>query len=265
MGELNPKSVPQAGNVERVSTKLVFPAFDTLPEFTPSSDVLQQNSIVGFDGRDIRSRPFAMLRSQVQRRLNAQSRLIGVTSAMPSSGKSFVSVNLASALARISEAPVYLIDLDLRRASVAPSLGIELDLGLSDVLADPQADLSGVGFRIAGTKMAVYPTRLIDEGSSELLSGERVGQLIAGLRALDPETIVICDLPPVFAGDDAIITIEQLDGYILVVDSGQTTTRQVTRTIQILEPKPCFGTILNRYRGGLIDSYGYSQYYGAAY
>ena len=265
MGELDPKTVPLARNAEPVATDLVFPAFDALPEFAPSSDVLQENAIVGFNGRDIRSRPFAMLRSQVQRRLNQDARLIGVTSAMPSAGKSFVSVNLASALARISEAPVYLIDLDLRRGSVATSLGIDCSVGISDVLADAQADLSSVGTRIAGTNLAVYPTRPLEDGSSELLAGERLGQLIAGLRALQPETIVICDLPPVFAGDDAIMTIEELDGYILVIDSGQTTTRQVTRTIQILEPKPCFGTILNRYRGGLVDSYGYSEYYGAAY
>jgi hypothetical protein len=50
-----------------------------------------------------------------------------------------------------------------------------------------------------------------------------------------------------------------------VIDSGQTTTPQVTRTIQILEPKPSFGTILNRYRSSIVESYGYSPYYGAKY
>ncbi len=240
-----------------------WPAFETLTQFTPDREVLEQNAIVGFASRDLRARPFALLRSQIQRRLTRHhARLIGVTSATPAAGKSFVALNLASALARVNDAPVYLIDLDLRRGTVAAGLGFDCDHGISDVLAGTQAGLSGVGRRIEGTNLAVYPTRLLEEGSSELLSGERFASLVAGLRALPPETIMVCDLPPVFAGDDAMITIEKLDGYVLVVDSGQTTTRQVTQAIQLLEPMPCLGTILNRYRGGFGDAYGYGQYYG---
>ena len=251
---------------EPLATDIAWPAFETLEEFTPDSDVLKQNSIVGFDGRDLRSRPFALLRSQILRRVTRrQARVIGVTSTTPAAGKSFVSVNLASALARVSDAPVYLIDFDFRRGTVASGLGIDFEIGLSDVLVNAQADLSGVGRRIEGTNLAVYPTRMLEEGSSELLSADRFDHLVAGMRALPPETIVICDLPPVFAGDDAMITIEKLDGYILVVDSGRTTAQQVTRAIQTLEPMPCLGTILNRYRGGLIDTYGYNQYYGEKY
>ena len=162
----------------------------------------------------------------------------------------------------MSEVSVNLIDLDLKRGTIATELGFDCDAGISDVLADSRVRLSDVGRRIAGTNLAVYSTRRIDEGSSELLSGERFSALVAALRTLPRETIVICDLPPAFVGDDAMIALEQLDGYIMVVDSGQTTARQVSQTIQLLEPIPCLGTVLNRYRGGVVDSYGYGQMYG---
>ena len=243
--------------------RLVWPEFESLTAFTPDAAALEDHSIVGFAARDLRSRPFALLRSQIQRKLTRNNaRLIGVTSATPAAGKSFVALNLAAALARVSDGPLYLIDFDLRRGTVATGLGLDCVTGISDVLAGAQADLSAVGRRIADTNLAIYPTRQIDEGSSELLSGEVFSQLVDGLRDLPPETVVICDLPPVFVGDDAMITLEKFDGYIMVVDSGQTTARQVTQTIQLLDPTPCLGTILNRYRGGITDSYGYGQNYG---
>ena len=102
----------------------------------------------------------------------------------------------------------------------------------------------------------------MDEGSAELLAGESFARFAAGLRALPSDSIVLCDLPPVFAGDDAMITLERLDGYLLVVDSGKTTVKQVAHAIQLLEPTPCLGTILNRYQGGLADHYGYNYGYG---
>jgi protein-tyrosine kinase len=265
MGDFNRGRETMASTDDETPAHIVWPPFETLAQFTPDSAVLEQNSIVGFARRDLRSRPFALLRSQVQRRLTKHNaRFVGITSATPAAGKTYIAINLASALARVSESPVYLVDFDLRRGMVASQLGFDCEYGIADVLADGRGDLSRVGKRIDGTNLAIYPTRSLDEGSSELLSGENFSQLVDGMRALPRSTTIICDLPPVFAGDDTMITLEKLDGYLLVVDSGQTTARQVTQSIQLLEPTPCLGTILNRYSGGLNDSYGYGQNYGAA-
>ena len=240
------------------------PAFEELAKVGLDAAKLAANGIVGFAARDLRARPFALLRSQIQRRLDHKhARLIGVTSAAPGEGKSFLSLNLAAALARVSEAPVYLIDLDLRRGSLASALGQTPHAGINDVLTGNHEDLATIGWQIENANLAVFPTRPIEEGSAELLAGESFARFAAGLRGLPAESIVLCDLPPVFAGDDAMITLERLDGYLLVVDSGKTTVKQVAHAIQLLEPTPCLGTILNRYQGGIADHYGYNYgYYG---
>jgi protein-tyrosine kinase len=75
--------------------------------------------------------------------------------------------------------------------------------------------------------------------------------------------VVICDLPPVFANDDAAIVAAQLDAYLLVVEDGRSTRKQIRDSIKVLSPTPCAGVVLNRYHGGLVsDAYGYS--YGAS-
>src|SRR3546814_2174061 len=81
--------------------------------------------------------------------------------------------------------------------------------------------------------------------------------MIEALRERSEAATILFDLPPAFASDDAMIILEQLDGYVLVVDSGKTTRRHVQDVLGMLQPTPCIGSILNRYRGGLGDSYGY--------
>jgi protein-tyrosine kinase len=74
--------------------------------------------------------------------------------------------------------------------------------------------------------------------------------------------VCICDLPPAFANDDAALVAKLLDAYLLVVEQGKTTAKQIRDTMGFLEPTPCAGTILNRYVGGLAGGdygFGYSQ------
>ena len=61
-------------------------------------------------------------------------RTIVVTSPLPSDGKSTIACNLALTLAA-SGKPVVLVDGDLRRSTVAKTMGLPGGAGLSDVLS----------------------------------------------------------------------------------------------------------------------------------
>ena len=76
----------------------------------------------------------------------------------------------------------------------------------------------------------------------------------------------IVDLPPVFANDDAATTMARLDAYIVVVEEGKTTTREVKDVAALLGTSRMAGVILNKYRGGLVsEGYGFDSYYAAGY
>lgn len=238
---------------------------DRLAVFTPPVTEIRKHRIVGFDARDARARPFNLLRTSFAKKLKEEGhRLIGVTSATPAAGKSFLSMNLASSLARVVEEPVYLVDLDIRRASLAEEIGLEPDYGVESYLEGSIDDLASIGRRIDGTNLCIFPALRRASNTAELLAGERFAQLIATLRDRSDAAIVLFDLPPAFASDDAMISLAQLDGFVLVVDSGKTTRRQIQDVMSMLYPTPCVGSILNRYRGGLADSYGYG-YGGPSY
>lgn len=239
------------------------PGIEMLESFAPDADNLRANNIVGFHSRRIEARPFNLLRTQVSKRC-AQTgwKILGVTSAEPGAGKSFISLNLAAALAVVEKRRVYLFDLDFCRASLARELGLEIEVGLADYLAGATDDLARVGRRIEGLNLIVFPTNTWTQNTASLFSGERFASLVQMMRRVPDGALVICDLPPVFANDDAMIIAQSLDAYLAVVNSGETNRKQLVEAFAMLEPTPRIGTVLNRYDGGLSDPYGYGSYAG---
>lgn len=231
---------------------------------TIGEDVLDEQLIVGFNSSDGRSRPFNLLRTQLTQFIEETgARLIGITSATPAAGKTFLSSNLAAAMSQIETRKVMLCDFDLRRGSILSRFPAEVPVDLGMYLRGEEEDWTKAVYRVNETGLFVLPSIASLRGSSELLSGTRFADLIAGLRALPDDFLVICDLPPVFANDDAMLCMREIDGYLLAVDHGRTTKGQVTETLNLLEPATCIGTILNRYQGGFADDYGYG--YGDPY
>jgi protein-tyrosine kinase len=265
MPDIRPDSMKSdISSLSATPARPIFSDIGDLPVIEMSNEKLERNKIVGFDSRDSRSRPFNLLRSQLLKQMQRNKwRMIGVTSATPGAGKTFTSVNLAAALAPTASAPVVLCDFDLRRGSVEKTLGISAENGVASYLKGETPDPGKCVLRINMSQLAVIPTSVTRQGSSELLATAEFGALISRLRALPEETIIICDLPPVFANDDAIICMEHLDAYLLVVDHGITTGKHIEETMRLLNPAPCAGTILNRYKGGFADPYGYG--YGDTY
>src|SRR5690348_14774765 len=65
---------------------------------------LQSRRIVAYDGKDIRSRPFDILRTEVLRSVDLKGwKTVAVTSPTPGCGKTLTAVNLALSLARQPE------------------------------------------------------------------------------------------------------------------------------------------------------------------
>ena len=238
--------------------RVVIPRADELPLFDLDAEHLAKRKIVGFETRDIRSRAFNLLRSQIAKRITQNgTKLLGVTSAAPGAGKSFISANLAAALSRMPDRQVYLFDLDLRRGSLARELGMKTGHGLGLFLEGKVTDLRDVGRQIGENGFALFPCFASLDRSAELFAGEPFKALVAAMRALPDNAIVLCDLPPAFANDDTAVICEHLDSFLMVVEQGVTTRKQIIGTREMLHPTPCLGSVFNRYNGGWSDPYGY--------
>lgn len=246
------------------SASLTIPRAAELQVLELDQDYLAQRKIIGFHSRDIRSRAFNLFRSQIAKRMAQRgAKILGITSAAPSAGKSFISTNLAAALSRMPDREIYLFDFDLRRGSLARELGLQGGRGLGLFLEGKVNDLREVGHRVGENGFAFFPCFASMDRSAELFAGDRFKALVAAMRALPDSAIVLCDLPPAFANDDTAVICEHIDAYLMVVEQGVTTKKQIVGTREMLQPTPCLGSVLNRYDGGWSDPYGYG--YGDKY
>jgi protein-tyrosine kinase len=236
---------------------IVVPVAAALTAVEPDTELLRENGLVGWE-TGIESRSVNLLRAQVRKRLeNRNINIIGVTSAEPDAGKSFVTANLALALSRIDGQQVLLFDFDLRRPTLARRMGIDSPIGMESWLAGETNDLQAIGRRFGTTGLAVFPVISQHAQASELISTARFDDLMGALADLPKSTIVLCDLPPAFVSDDAMTVVERLHAYIHVVEEGVTPRRQAEELRAMLEPAECLGVVLNRYAGRWNDSYGY--------
>ena len=223
--------------------------------------------VFGFNSRDRRSRSFNLLRAQIVKLMGARGwKRLGITSATPAVGKTFIASNLSASLSRVPDRRTLLFDLDLRRGSVADQYDLTGQPGIETYLAGEIDTLALVGRAVAGSNLVIYPSYPVTESSAELLAGGRMRALIEAMERLPDDCLCICDLPPAFANDDASIVLGQIDAFLLVVEEGRTTARQVRDAIKLLAPAPCIGTVLNRYNGVIGgDDYGFGYWNKSGY
>ena len=89
-------------------------------------------------------------------------------------------------------------------------------------------------YELEGERLLILPTTAGPIRSAELLAGGRAQALLRGMRIAGDNNIFIVDLPPVFANDDAATTMARLDAYIIVVEEGKTTQREVKDVAALL-------------------------------
>jgi capsular exopolysaccharide synthesis family protein len=193
-------------------------------------------------------------------------RVLLVTSAMASEGKSTLSANLATALAAAGTNTI-LVDGDLRKPTVAKTFGLPAKVGLSDVLAG-RAELNQVMRRWdQDSHLFLLPAGHIPPNPSEMLGSKAMSELLGELKEF---ATVIVDAPPVLEVSDAMVLSGHVDGIILVALAGQTTLDQLDEATKRLAQVNAnvYGVVLNNVPLKGLDSYhkygyGYGYGYGA--
>ena len=208
---------------------------------------LRDSRIVDRDDTRPAAHAYRMLRTQVLQRARAHGiSTIGVVSAVNGEGKTLTAINLALSLAADPNQSVLLIDLDLRRPSIARTLRLPVDRGLEAWFAGT-ATVEELWHGVEGVdRLFLLPTLVPVPASSEALARATTKKLLQDLKDRDPGRILIVDLPPVLLSDDALTLAPHLDAVVLVVAEGCTQREDVARVLELLGNTRVIGTVLNR-------------------
>ena len=199
---------------------------------------------------------YRMLRTRVlQTMRNNGWTSVAVTGPATGCGKTLTAINLAVSLAMEVSHTVLLVDLDLRKPTIHNYFGYEPELGLSDYLTT-DVPLYKLLFNPGIERLVVLPGRNALPNSAEMLRSPRMIALVNELKTRYPDRLVVFDLPPILAADDALAFSPYTDCFLMVAESGGTKKEDLQKAYEILKNTPLVGTVLNK-SDAPSSGYGY--------
>jgi len=193
--------------------------------------------------------------------LDIKHKVLIVTSSIPNEGKTTFAINQAFALGQMAK--TLLIDADMRRPSIAKSLGLNDDApGLSDLVTGERGLDECIDDHLSkdGRNVDIIPSGVVPPNPLDLLSSSRFGELLEQLSQ-DYEYIVI-DSAPTIAVSDALVLAKYASGVLYVVKANATPYQLVREGLKRLRQvkAPVHHIVLNQ-----LDIHKPSKYYGYGY
>ncbi len=233
-------------------------AWAALPEFHADADQLARARVMTLRGGH-EATAFDVMRTKVLQTMRANNwRRLAITSPTPACGKSTVSLNLGFSLARQPDVRSIVAELDLRRPSLAKTLKLAPVKNFAEVLQD-KADFNENAVRF-GQNLALAVNSGIARHPSEVLQSARVPAILADIEARYNPDLMIFDLPPMFANDDTMAFVGQVDCVLLIAGAEATTVKEIdTCERELASQTNVMGVVLNKCHF-MGKDYGYSYY-----
>jgi polysaccharide biosynthesis transport protein len=245
----------------------------------PESSALSRSARGGGDARAVlpagESESFQLIRAHLRYfNVDRELRTLLVASAAPGDGKTTVARHLASAAARVGSR-VLLLEVDLRRPTLARQLDVRSGPGLADVLigAVPLAEAiqtvelespsvveggreRGLDVLVAGAALPPNPGELVESHAMETVLE----------RVKSQYDLIVIDTPPLTAVSDAFPLLRKVDGVVIVGRVGRNRRDVAERLHETLSGAgaPLLGVIANGLKSsrlGYYGKYGYTYDY----
>jgi capsular exopolysaccharide synthesis family protein len=233
-----PLAAQQTGiyKVEYTHTKVV-----PIPE-----KVFRDNRIIAAVPQHELKDAYRMLRTRVLQAMRSNNwNSVAITGPASGCGKTLTAINLAVSLAMEVTQTVLLVDLDLRKPSVHRYLEYQPEFGISDYLFD-DVPIEKVMFSPGIDRLVILPGREGIHNSSEMLRSPKMLTLVDELKNRYPDRLVVVDLPPVLAADDALAFSPYIDAMLLVAEDGSTRKEHLQKSLEVLKGAHIIGTVLNK-------------------
>ena len=190
--------------------------------------------------------------------VDSPPKIIGVTSTVPSEGKSTLALWMAQIAAQ-SGLKAILVDCDLRRPSVHKAAGIKNDLSIVEVLAG-QCALKDAIQRDPVSGVYLLPAKVTNANALDLLSSKHMKDSMDALCG--HFDLIFLDAPPVLAVSDARVTGQLVDKMLYIVKWDSTPRGLVQTGIRVAKDAKLdlAGVVLTQVNLKKHARYGYGDY-----
>lgn len=185
------------------------------------------------------------LRTSVLQRLEADKRIIMVTSSRSGGGGTFIAANLAAAIALDESKTALLIDCNLHNPSLSQLSRDDSKTGLRDFLKDTEINVEDIIHRTGIPRLRIIPAGSAVEGIQELFTSMRLRHLLEELKRRYPERLIVLDAPSIMEVADSRILVDVCDYAALVIPFGRNTTNQVVQAARAIGKEKFLGLVFN--------------------
>jgi capsular exopolysaccharide synthesis family protein len=206
---------------------------------------------------------YRSLRTSILLSANPVPKVLLITSAVPSEGKTTITVNLGALLASLGS-KVVIVDCDMRKPCCHRSTGVENKPGFVQCLTG-HVTLADAILPVPGVpNLSVIPCGPVPPNPAEVLSSPVTAELLHELRS--QFEYVLVDSPPLLSVSDSRILSTMTDAVVLVTKAYSTPYDVVRRARGLLYAAGAriLGVALNSvdtHKGGYAYGYGGGHYY----
>ena len=200
---------------------------------------------------------------------NDKCPVFGVTSANMDAGKSIFLANIAQAFAQLGKKAL-LLDCDIRKPVQHKIFDVNIEYGISELLAGINTDIKKAICHTHIENLDLITAGHIPPNPSELLASENLKEMLKLLK--DVYDVIFVDFPPVGVVIDALVPVELITAYVMVVRSGRDRIQDVDAALELMKNSNASiaGCVLNdvnikksgtgHYRYSRYGKYGYYRY-----
>lgn len=254
-------------NLDELETEFQVPILSIIPKY--SKEVLKtlKNSKAEYKLATLISNDtglietYRLFRTKLFQKLNADNKIIMITSCEENTGKTSVTANLAVSLSQEGK-KVLLVDCDLRKGDLSRLFGLSTnDPGLMDYLTK---DANPKIYSRASKLIDILPVGGLTDDSGTILNSQRMKNLFSYLNNSNYD-IIIFDTPPVTRVVDPLVLAQFVKDVIMVVRPDVSLIETVRWGMQELKQANVRikGIVANA--GTIEKSYYYRYRYGYGY
>ena len=171
-----------------------------------------------------------------------ESTVIVMASALMGEGKTSAALNLAHVLARDLNKKTVLVDCDLKRPMVHAYAGMELGVGLSEVLLGEKHFEECLEYH-EQLGVWILPAGIIQSGIAALTHVDRLSKLISNLR--EKFECIVLDAPPLLPVAESLLIVRMADVVAQVIRARTTPRDAVMNAMKMVGQERPMGVILN--------------------
>lgn len=171
--------------------------------------------------------------------------VIAISSPSVGDGKTTTAINVAGTMAQLFTAKVLLIDMDLRRPSIAQQLGLNRSKhpGLTHIITDTALSLDDAVQQVPASNLHIVTVGKSSTTPHEILKSQRLRDIFAEARR--QFDYVILDTPPLIPFPDCQFLEENVDGFAIVIAVHGTPRNLIEKAIPLVNPAKILGVIIN--------------------